>query len=208
MKKFTVLFLLFFLITLILAAGCTAEQPAEDPEEVKPISGLIYEIEGSTFLVVSGIEDVNIPRRLWFEEGKRAVYFAIDENTVVEQDGEPAGPDILERGQKANVWHEGFLAESYPEQGKAVKIVIIENTPAGDYRTDSGRYMARLADDQIEIKISGVPDELPARIFSLTDEAAAVLDQIAPLPEEEIIFRYLPGDETEGLIFDLHQINN
>lgn len=208
MKKMIILFLLYFLIFLLLSAGCTSEQPAGGPGEVEPISGLIYEIEGHTILVVSGIEDVNITRQLWFEEGKRAVYFAVNNDTLVEVAGEQAGSDALERGQKVNVWHEGFLAESYPEQGKAVKIAIVENTPAGECRTDSGRYMGRVADDQIEIKISGVPDELPARIFSLTDEATAVLDQIEPWSEETILFRYLPGDETEGLIFDLRQINN
>ncbi|MDY6827614.1 MAG: DUF3221 domain-containing protein [Bacillota bacterium] len=212
MKKGILFFLLPCLILVVLAVGCTAEQPVddvdEDVDEMEPISGLIYEIDEGKILVVSEIKDVNIPRQLWFEGGKRAVYFAVDDDTVIELDGEQLGQDKLARGQKVDVWHEGFLAESYPEQGKAITISIVENIEAEECRTDSGRYMGQPAEDQIEIKISGVPEDLPPRIFTLKDEARAVLDHMELQPEEEIMFRYLPGGETEGLIFDLHKINN
>ncbi|OPL14826.1 MAG: hypothetical protein AVO34_01505 [Firmicutes bacterium ML8_F2] len=208
MKKKTLFFSLTFLILFIMATGCTAGQPENDTEEMIPISGLIYEIEAGKILVVSDIEDVNIPRQLWFEGGKRAIYFAVDEDTVIDLDSKQVGHDKLARGQKVDVWHEGFLAESYPEQGKAIKISIVENKEVEECRTDSGRYMNRVAEDQIGIKISGVPEELPARIFTLKDEAKTVLDQMELQPEDTIMFRYLPGGETEGLIFDLRKIND
>jgi hypothetical protein len=60
----------------------------------------------------------------------------------------------------------------------------------------------------IEVKISGTPDELPARSFRLTAEAASLVSELALDAEEEILFRYLPDQESDGLIFDLERIAN
>ncbi|MDZ4133168.1 MAG: DUF3221 domain-containing protein [Dethiobacteria bacterium] len=194
-------------ITMLTAAGCGGGE--EEPvNEVEPISGLIYSIEENAILVVGDINNVNIPRVEWFENGKRAVYFTLTEETVIEAEGEVVTVDQLARGQRVDVHHEGFLAESYPEQGGALKVVIIDGSAAGDFSIDSGRYIGQVETELIEIKISGTPDEAPAKSFRLTAEAARVVNKLALDVEEVILFRYLPDQESDGLIFDLERIIN
>ncbi len=202
-----VLLITLLAITMLATAGCGGGE--EDPADaVKPISGLIYSIEENAILVVSDIDNVNIPRDEWFENGKRAVYFTLTEETVIEAEGEVITVDQLARGQRVDVYHEGFLAESYPEQGGALKIVILDSNAAEDFIIDSGRYMGQVETELIEVKISGTPDELPAKRFRLTAEAARLINKLALNAEEDIRFRYLPDQESDGLIFDLERITD
>lgn len=206
--KASVNFLLITLlaVTMMAAAGCSGE---EDPvDAVEPIGGLIYSVEENAILVVGDIDNVNIPRDEWFENGKRAVYFTLTEETVIEVEGEVGTLDQLARGQRVDVYHEGFLAESYPEQGRALKVVVLDNNTAADFSIDSGRFMGQVGTELIELKISGTPDELPAKSFRLTAEAARLVNKLALDAEEEILFRYLPDQESDGLIFDLERITN
>ena len=194
-------------ITMLAAAGCGGGE--EEPvDAVEPISGLIYAIEENAILVVGDIDNVNIPRDEWFKNGKRAVYFTLTEETVVEAEGEVVAVDRLARGQRVDVYHEGFLAESYPEQGGALKVVVLDSSAAEDFRIDSGRYMGQVETELIEVKISGAPDELPVKSFRLTTEEARLVNKLALDAEEEILFRYLPDQESDGLIFDLDRTIN
>jgi hypothetical protein len=202
-----VLLVALLAITMLAAAGCGGGE--EDPvDAVEPISGLIYSIEENAILVVGDIDNVNIPRAEWFEQGKRAVYFTLTEETVIEVEGEVVTVDRLARGQRVDVYHEGFLAESYPEQGGALKVVIIDGSAAEDFSIDSGRYMGQVETELIEVKISSTPDELPAKSFRLTTEAARLVNKLALDVEEVILFRYLPDQDSDGLIFDLERIIN
>ncbi len=202
-----VVLVILLAVTMLAAAGCGSGE--EDPvDEVEPISGLIYSIEENAILVVGDIDSVNIPRAEWFEQGKRAVYFTLTEETVIESAGEVVTAAQLARGQRVAVYHPGFLAESYPEQGGALKVVILDSSAAEDFSIDSGRFMGLAETGLVEVKISGTPDELPARSYRLTTEAAKLVDELALDVEEEILFRYLPDQESDGLIFDLDRIMN
>lgn len=207
MNKIIGLLLTALLAVVLMMTGCGQDQgePIDSPE---PIGGLIYAIDGNGILVVGGINEVNIPREEWFEAGNRAVYFAISADTTVELKGNPVSAERLARGQKVDVFHEGFLAESYPEQGGALLIVIVDDTAAEEFHTDSGRFVGRIENDLVEIKISGVPDELPGRLFRLTAEAQNHLNRLELEAEEDVIFKYLPDEDYEGLIFDLNRIIN
>ena len=207
MKKFIGLFLAVLLVAGLITIGC-GEDRAEPIDSPEPIGGLIYAIDGNVILVVGGISEVNVPREKWFEAGKRAVYFTVTGDTIIEHKGETISAERLARGQKVEVYHEGFLAESYPEQGGALRVVITDDTPAAEYQTDSGRFMGHIEDNSIEIKISGVPDEIPGRLYRLTAEARDHLDRLGLEAEEVIIFHYLPDEDFEGLIFDLSRIIN
>jgi len=207
MRSLSYAFLAVLLVFGLFTAGCGQEQ-GEQIDSPDPISGLIYEIEGNVILIVGEISDVNIPREEWFEAGRRAVYFTVTDDTVIELGGETVSAERLSRGQKVEVFHEGFLAESYPEQGGALRIVIVEDTPAEEYQTDSGRFMGLIDNNLIEIKISGVPEELPGRLFRLTAEALNQLDRLGLEVEEVILFHYLPDEESDGLIYDLERITN
>jgi len=109
--RLSIFFVALSAITLLMAAGCRVSDP-EPKESAEPISGRIYSIDEKVMLIVGGIDDVNIPRSDWFEAGKRAVYFTITDDTVIEHAGNAVSADFLARGQKVDVYHEGFLAES------------------------------------------------------------------------------------------------
>lgn len=208
--KVKFLFTAVLLLMLVLnGSGCSdsAEEPIDIPEQ-EPISGTIYRLEDNRILVVGSITDVNIPWNEWFEQGHRAVYFAVEDDTVVELGGEETSADILARGQSVEVYHEGFLAESYPEQGKALKVVITDQTSAEEEFIESGRFIGLTEDGLLEMKISGVPEELPAKSYAITNAAREVLSGMELKEEEVILIRYINDDASDGLIFDLGRIDN
>lgn len=204
-------FLISVLASLCLIfSGCTGA--GDDPtDEISLHSGLIYSIEENRILVVHDLENVNIPWNSWFETGKRAIVFSITADTVIELDGEAVNPDQLERGQSVEVFYSGALAESYPEQGSADKVTIINSAAAAEKLTDSGRFSGletAEGEQLIAIHISGTPDEIPPRIFRLTPEAEELLNQLNLAAGTEILFFYLEDEETAGLIYDLSLLNN
>lgn len=118
MKKY--IFIACVLTVLLLAGGCGRSQPDAD------MNGLIFSVNENLILVVSDIEDVNIPYDEWFEAGKRAIWFSIDNKTKIEYtDGKRASISDLKEGQAVEVWTDGATMKSYPEQARARKIVII-----------------------------------------------------------------------------------
>ncbi len=202
------LIVLFVSVALLLVGGCAAdnEEPIDQPE-AEPISGTIYRIEDNRILVVGGLDDVNVPWDHWFNEGYRAVFFALEDDTVIEENGKSRDAEFLSRGQKVDVYHVGALAESYPEQGKADKVVVTDSSGALESHTDSGRFAGISEEGYLAIKISGVPDELPASEFRLTDEASSLLEELALEEEQNIIFYYLSDDQSDGLIYDLARLD-
>jgi len=208
--KVKLLFTAVLLLVLVLGgAGCSdpAEEPIDIPEQ-EPISGTIYRFDNNRILVVGGITDANIPWTEWFEQGHRAVYFAVEDDTIVELKGDSVTVDNLARGQKVEVYHEGFLAESYPEQGKALRVVITDQSSTEEEFIDTGRFIGLTEDGLLKIKISGVPDELPAKEYAMTDAARDVLSGMELGEEEEVLIRFISDEETNGLIFDLSRIDN
>ncbi|WP_312811248.1 DUF3221 domain-containing protein [Sedimentibacter sp.] len=124
MKKCLILLSFIMIFTI---AGCTAASdklPDRDPDAI----GLIYEVdaESQRILVVSDIENVDISYEEWFEAGKYAAFFKVTKDTTINDDGTVTDFSSLKKGQKVEVWHTGVLAESYPMQGEAVYINIIE----------------------------------------------------------------------------------
>ncbi len=208
-KLLVILLALLLFTALSGCAGNTAEEPETPGQD--PVTGIIYLVEENRILVIGTLEDVNVPMDYWFERGYRAVYFAVEEDTVIETGDGQSTDEQLARGQKVEVYHEGFLAESYPEQGKALKVVITDPEAAEEFSTDSGRFIGVVAgadEDQLEVKISGVPEEMPSRFYSLTKEAWDAFNNLQLEPEEVIIFRYLPDVSSDGLIFDISRISN
>lgn len=122
MKK--ILILCF--ITALLIVGCSATSgkiPNRPPDAV----GLIYDmdIENQRILVVSDIDNVDIAYEKWFEAGKYAAFFKVTNNTIINDDSEEVDFSSLSKGLKVEIWHTGAVAESYPMQGEASYINII-----------------------------------------------------------------------------------
>lgn len=113
--------LLSVLLLLVLAlAGCGRNQDAYS------FSGMVFAVEEGRVLVVADIETADIPYDEWFEAGKRAIWFSVDKKTAFRDTG---GKKIsfagIETGQEVEVFFTGPVMESYPEQSKADKIVIM-----------------------------------------------------------------------------------
>lgn len=114
------------LIMIFIFVGCTSSDKL--PDRAPDVIGLIYEIdtESQRILVVSDIESVDITYDEWFEAGKYAAFFRVTEDTTITDNGTEMDFTSLKVGQKVELWHAGILAESYPMQGEAVYINIID----------------------------------------------------------------------------------
>ncbi len=202
--------LLVLALLCLVFSGC--EKVVDDPaDETSSHSGLIYSVEENRILVVEGIDSVNIPWNSWFEAGKRAIVFSITADTVIKLDKETVTADQLRRGQSVEVFYSGALAESYPEQGSADKVMIINPTGAAENMTDSGSFSElETAGGEllIAINISGTPEEITPRVFKLTPEAEELLDHLKPSTGDELLFHYIEDQESAGLIYDLSLLNN
>ena len=205
MKKYLIVSLIILSLLALSTTGCLSDE-VEPDDETAVHQGLIYLIEDNRILVVNDIDSANIPWNSWFEKGKRAIMFTITADTVIELNGDIISADKLARGQEVEVWHSGPLAESYPEQGSADKIIITQDTSAGELYIDSGRFSGQAEDGAetlISIRISGVPEDVTPRIFRLTREAEDLMKQLNLQEGSEILFRYLEDENSDGLIFDL-----
>lgn len=118
--------LAFILVSMLLltitAAGCYSSEDSKDPD----ITGLIFSIEGNRVLIVSDIEDAAIDYDDWFMAGHRAIFFTVTDKSVIETGSEKGSFDDLVVGLRVEAWADGPLAESYPEQGTAKKIIILK----------------------------------------------------------------------------------
>jgi hypothetical protein len=119
-----ILLLAVILLLAMALAGCGGNQDAYS------FSGMVFAVEEGRVLVVADIENADIPYEEWFEAGKRAIWFSVDKKTAFRDAG---GKKIsyagIEAGQEVEVFFTGPVMESYPEQTKADKIVILREVP-------------------------------------------------------------------------------
>lgn len=215
-RLFFALAAVVLVLAAIAAAGCSRE--AEGPEP-PAVTGIINAVEDNVILVVEGIEKGGLPAEEWMESGYRAVNFTVTGDCIIERDGETVSPDQLVVGLKVEVWADGPLAESYPEQGKAKRIVILEDCgreveektggeegATEDLQIDSGRFAGKTG-DSIAVKISGVPDEIGPAVFRLSEEVLAGFDQYALETDDEIKFTYKIDEQGEKVIVELTRMN-
>ena len=89
------------------------------------ITGIIFDVE-ERILVVAGIETADMEYNEWFEKGNRAIWLAVTDAVIVDKDGERKTAQALKRGQRVQAWVSDPVMESYPEQGSADKVVILD----------------------------------------------------------------------------------
>jgi hypothetical protein len=117
LKKIT---LAIIILLILVVTGCSPKTPAD-------ITGLIYQMEDGSILVVEGISDPTMPYAEWFEKGNYAVVFAVNDKTSVYEGTKKSSIKELKTGQKVEVWATGGLAKSYPLQGTAKRVNILPN---------------------------------------------------------------------------------
>lgn len=118
MRKRPILLLAAALLITLVAAGCS--ENSGDPD----ITGLIVAIEDSRVLVVADLDEVSTDFEDW--EGRRAIYITVTDKTAIRMGGGKGSFEDLAVGQKVEAWADGAIAESYPEQAAAKKIVILQ----------------------------------------------------------------------------------
>lgn len=69
-----------------------------------------------------------------------------------------------------------------------------------EIKTDSGRYQGLLDDNSIEIKISGVPDDKPAKVFIIEEGLKNEFEKIPLQKGSEILFEYYVNENDENII--------
>ncbi|GEM_PF-6365535 len=129
-KKNIKYIIIVLLVGLFLAYGFYSSDEVIDPDrEGSTLEGIIYELEEDRFLMAEGIfsEEYQDPGDL---QGDAAYVTVTEETEIVDINGEPTDFENLEIENKVYVWVEGPLMESYPMQGEAAKIEVIEKTEA------------------------------------------------------------------------------
>lgn len=70
-------------------------------------------------------------------------------------------------------------------------------------KTDSGRYQALSETFELQIKISGVPNEIPAKVFALTALQESIIPQMKLQKDAEILFYYVERTDQLPIIVEL-----
>ncbi len=106
---------------LLLMIGCSNKNPTGDPH----IEGLVFTVSENSILVIEEIDTVDITQEQW--QGKPAFSTHIQKDTrIVDTNGKEISTEAINKGDRVKVWHTGPVAESYPMQVWAVKIVVVQ----------------------------------------------------------------------------------
>lgn len=82
------------------------------------------------------------------------------------------------------------------------------NTDTSNTQTDTGRYVGQIDSNSIEIKISGVPDELAARAFRLSDKAKSEFDSLNLKENDVVKVSYTINEYNQNIIEDIQRVKN
>lgn len=75
-----------------------------------------------------------------------------------------------------------------------------------DVNTDSGRYMGQADSNFIEIKISGVPDEMDPVVFMLSDEIKKIFASLELETEDNVKIEYFINEHDQKVIVKIEKI--
>ncbi len=98
------------------------EEPVDDEEQaVEDLTGYIVSVsdEGQTRILVTGQHPSS------GGSGTSATMYTLEESTKVENsEGETLEAADLKTGMKVTVWNSGIVAESFPAQSGAIKVMV------------------------------------------------------------------------------------
>ncbi|MDW7649976.1 MAG: hypothetical protein SCK29_06415 [Bacillota bacterium] len=77
-----------------------------------------------------------------------------------------------------------------------------------DVKTDSGTFVRLIGADQVGIRISGVPEAIPPRVFRLYEEVAANFDTLELEEGDQVRFSYSINSQNEDVITEIEKIFN
>ena len=93
------------------------------------------------------------------------------------------------------------------EQGqKVVTTIKLLSKGEPQAKIDSGRYVGQLDINSIEIRISGVPEEVSPRVFRLSEVIKNNLEAYDLHKDDVVKFTYIPSEEGLPLIIAIEKI--
>ncbi len=75
-------------------------------------------------------------------------------------------------------------------------------------RTDSGNFAGQIDEDTIQIRISGVPDGYPPRLFQLSENLLKNFNEFNLEQEDEILFQYRDNPGEKPVIIHIEKLIN
>ncbi len=76
-----------------------------------------------------------------------------------------------------------------------------------EIKIDSGTYVGLIDSNHIEIKISGVPEEIGSKVFVVEEDAKSIIEKEI-VTEDQVKFEYYLNEDDVGVIIDIEKIVN
>lgn len=83
-----------------------------------------------------------------------------------------------------------------------------ENQSESEMKTDTGIYQGQIDSSFIEIKISGVPDDKALRVFMLSEEIKASLEQLKLEEGGDIKIQYYQNENGQDVIMLIEKLGS
>jgi hypothetical protein len=96
-----------------------------------------------------------------------------------------------------------------PKESKNIVVGFFDTVIESELeeKTDSGTYVRRIEPDLIEVRISGVPESIPPRVFRLYEEVDENFDELGLQQGDQIRFIYSKNINQEDVITELKKLN-
>jgi len=75
-----------------------------------------------------------------------------------------------------------------------------------EIKTDSGRYVGQIDNNFIEIKISGVPDDIAAKVFMLSADMREDFEALGLETEDDVRFEYYVDADGHNVLVSIKKI--
>lgn len=108
---------------------------------------------------------------------------------------------VNEHGQKVITKLEVLNRSSQNPQPSANPVTNNSQT-----KIDTGRYVGQIDSNSIEIRLSGVPDEISAKAFRLNDSLKANFQSYALQEDDQIKFSFIPQNEGQPVIISIEKL--
>jgi len=163
----------FALCLVVVGAVAPIPALAQVPQEPETdlggahIVGYITDISGAVVLVEEDPSTSPSPYQSPYELGEKGAFTVSEETSILRQQGEeliPAAFEDLEVGQLVAATYVGRVLESYPSQGDAARITILEEPSRGD---PSGEVTATGV-----LESTAQHGQDPEPVYALTDETS------------------------------------
>jgi Cu/Ag efflux protein CusF len=95
-----------------------------------------------------------------------------------------------------------------PKENKRIVLGFTVEENELEEKTDTGTFIKRVDLNSVEIRISGVPEEIPPRIFLLYETVNESFDSMGFKEGDAVRFIYSKNIENKLIIADIEKMND